>query len=148
MKKGKGRVSRIVLVVFGLLTIGSAGMMANAAGNITNEDFTYDWIEGPQDVWSDVTRTRSKLDDTSSMMACEGGPSYTASVYAVSDDGYSYYDASGGHSYAFTANSSTYMINYVYENGYHKAAIVGYLSSSPSFGHPVPSFGFWSPDSI
>ena len=40
MKKGKGRVSRIVLVVFGLLTIGSAGMMANAAGNITNEDFT------------------------------------------------------------------------------------------------------------
>lgn len=145
MKKGKGRVSRIVLVVFGLLTIGSAGMMANAAGNITNSDFTYHWMYGPTSRYSDATEPREKLDDSSSMMACKTGPRYNASVWAVTESG-QYIDKSHGHSYAFTPNSSTYMLNWVYEDGYDYASIIGFLVSDSD--HDTPATGFWSPDSI
>ena len=146
MKKGKGRISKITLMVFSLLTIGSAGMMmANAAGNISNTDFTYYWQLGMDDLYTDATEPRAKLDDTSSMMACKTGSRYTASVWAVTDHG-QYIDKSRGHSYLFTANSSTYMLNWVYEDGYDLASIVGYLVSDSN--RNTTSTGFWSPDSI
>lgn len=142
-KKGKTRIIAIAAI---LMTVGTATLMtANAAGNIQNTDFEYTWTQ-EDDKWTDMTVGRAKWDYSSAMMACRTGPNYVAKVYAQYIDGSLYVDCSRGHSYAFTANSSTYMLNWVREEGFGLCAIGGELSSASNKN--IPATGFWSPDSI
>ncbi|MDD2362651.1 MAG: hypothetical protein PHH84_06825 [Oscillospiraceae bacterium] len=145
MSKEKRIGSRIFVVSMIVMIVGSIGIMSVSANNHANTNFTYNWQYGPDSTWNDATPVRAKTDTSSAMMACTSGPNYNARVYGVNIKTGNYQDKSRGHVYAFTANSSTYMLSWVYEDGWRYASIVGVATTS---NHTTPAKGFWSPDSI
>lgn len=142
MKKHR-TVSKVVCSLFALVTVATAGMItAGAAGNIEDKEFSLD-INHLQS--TDYTELRNKQDSTSVYMNVDSkvGAIITRVVAFDVENTVAYVDCSGGHIYPANLGV-TYMINYVYENGYSLAAIRGDQSSTSNAGVT----GVWSPDSV
>lgn len=156
MKKVKKLLSfgLLAVVVISCLTL----VNVSAAGNYHDEAFTFSVSTGSQER---RTFPRDKLDTTSSYMKYKSHvtvlpsnwtesttPTYKGIVNAVSSAADEvYYDC--GNVYQFTEGSAKYMINYVKERGWNKAAIrvfdITYAPISPS---SITYYTLWSPDSI
>lgn len=87
------------------------------------------------------TDARDKLDDTSSWDACYSGPNHKVEVFAT-DHGWNPTYV-GSTAYYFGPGASSYLTNYVYEEGYPRALL---WFSEPNYSGTIS--GVWSPDSI
>ncbi len=142
MKKHRP-VSKVVCSLFALVAVATAGMItAGAAGNISDStlELNINYLQS-----TDYTPIRNKLDSTSTYMWVDdkSGAIITRVVGSNQEDISSFVDCSRGHIYPANLGV-TYMINYVYENGYTWAAIRGDQSSTSNAGVT----GEWSPDSV
>lgn len=142
MNKGIKKLSAILMVA--TIVAGTVGGSSPVfANNYTNSDFTFTCENAME-----YTSPRAKIDSSKMYMKCNSisvsGASYTA--HAIGTNSASDYpvgtDCSRGYTYKFTAGTSYYMTNFVYENNYTFARIGG----SPNYSYDFTAKGVWSPD--
>lgn len=145
-----GILSKTICLALIIMTVASLGLMsAGAAGNIRDENYTFDFFYG-----SEVyTTRREKLDYTSSYMKCTGaqtpGNSYKARVMGSSSQTSARIDCSNGGAYerTFFTGSTVYVPNLVKEKSLNYACIRGNWTRGGGLsGNKF--YGVWSPDSV
>lgn len=137
MSKSKN-TKRVVIVMMTFMMLFSAMSIFASA---THQDRDFSFYFGNYR----AATTREEKDNTSSLyMYCQQGTPYIASAGAsYSDSQYStVYDVSHGYSYSFAPNTRRFMYNFVLEEGFSYAVIIGTTSTTGS------ATGKWSPDSI
>lgn len=137
------KIASAIAVVF-ILTLSMANWCM-AENNYHDTPYTYKFSNyTPYAGWH--TQPRPKLDYSSSYMSCtaSSGLTYTAWVSAATSNSDVFVANVGSPTYKFYAGYTTYMINYVRENGYSHAAIEARPDSAGSY----TAEGLWSPDSI
>lgn len=134
--------TKIVAIVAGAALLVSALALPSAANyayaNNHNDSSYSSWINYNSVSYTDA---REKTDATSAWDSCYSGPNHKVEVFAT---GWSWNPQYvGSEAYYFGAGASSYLSNYVYENGYPRALL---WFSEPNYSGTIS--GVWSPDSV
>ncbi|MDD3278016.1 MAG: hypothetical protein PHG16_03930 [Lachnospiraceae bacterium] len=128
---------KLTALILGAMMVMSAGALTVQANNCVDTTYSFNFSNATQ-----LTGVRQKQDSTSSYMSCSyAGASYSAHVYSVQGG---IVDCSFGHTYQFSSGVTSYMLNNVYERGYHNAGIY----ATRNYGYGYTAKGVWSPDSV